>query len=527
MSGLKLKLNLNTGGLPKASSPATPSAATPGGSRPTPKLKLTNKSTPSTPAPVVEDALKPKKSKAGRATKPSAKVLDSRKRVKEESDSDDDGSTIAVQPATKRPKIKMMVPGKQPPPKTPVGQTPILAIKAKIKGKPPKRQPGEGYDSEASDRETDPMIEEEFVLRMMPGEDCDYLRQAIVEKKIGLSPSMGGANIHMKFFAPDGRRAAITIRGHPYAAVLVDLPCIIEGMKSWDKRGWWKSADICQMLWVFSPIQKEEDAKTIALPKIVDGETYQYPHGLTPPMHFARKRRFRKRISRTAIEAIESAVQRLLDADSKAKSTRWEMVDPEAESRQASQAYSPGPGGSPGYNAGQDEYSEDEDAEGEADDMGGYFGNNHGQAIIEGDLGDLDADLEADLEAAMQAEEFEAATPMSTLGGATPFTTTGETPAATMAPEEDSGDESMEGEDDDDDEDDEAGEIDEDEKARIAQLQGLREDIAELEKQIQSVQAQQAAQANPILKKRLDENVRKLKAELQLKKSSLGEGDDD
>jgi TATA-binding protein-associated factor Taf7 len=30
----------------------------------------------------------------------------------------------------------------------------------------------------------------------------------------------------------------------------VDLPCIVEGMKSWDRRGWYKSADICQMLLV-------------------------------------------------------------------------------------------------------------------------------------------------------------------------------------------------------------------------------------------------------------------------------------
>jgi hypothetical protein len=49
MSGLKLKLNLNTG-VNKAPSLTTP-LATPGGSRPTIKLKNTS-SVPSTPAPV-------------------------------------------------------------------------------------------------------------------------------------------------------------------------------------------------------------------------------------------------------------------------------------------------------------------------------------------------------------------------------------------------------------------------------------------------------------------------------------------
>jgi len=32
---------------------------------------------------------------------------------------------------------------------------------------------------------------------------------------------------------------------------------------------------------------------------------------------------------------------------------------------------------------------------------------------------------------------------------------------------------------------------------------------------------------NPILRKRLEDNIRKLKAELQLKKSSIGEAEDD
>jgi transcription initiation factor TFIID subunit 7 len=98
----------------------------------------------------------------------------------------------------------------------------------------------------------------------------------------------------------------------------------------------------------------------------------------------------------------------------------------------------------------------------------------------------------------------------------------GETPGHV---EEDSGDESVE-DGDGDDEGDSEGEIDEDEKARLAQIQGMREDIVDLEKQIENVQAQLATSSNAILRKRLEDNVRRLKAELQLKKSSLGEGDD-
>jgi transcription initiation factor TFIID subunit 7 len=496
MSGLKLKLNTSvqketTADDPEVTMPVTTPAATPGGSRP--KIRFTKSSTPATPAPT-EDAPNPKKTKAGRATKPSAKILESQKRVGEDSD-DGAGSTINVQPAPKKIVLNFGLT-----PKTPT--TPVV-LKAKVKGKPPKRPFGDGYDSEASDREIDPAIEEQFILRMFPGDDCDYLQKAIAEKRIGLPKQSGGADVHMKFFHGDGRRAAVTIRGQSYAATLVDLPCIVEGMKSWDKRGWLKSADICQMLWVFAPIKKEEVAKTIELPKIIDPETFQYPHGLTPPMHFARKRRFRKRISRTAIEAVEDAVEKLLEADAKAESTRYEIIDIESKERTTvSEDESEG------------SYDYDEDAEGELDDNTYFNTPHHPNMPAAGD--DLAADLEADLE---KAFDEVAVTPISP-SAATPSMVAGTPTAVEGEFEEDSGDESMEEYEDDEDG---AMEVDEDERARLAQLEGTKEDIADLERQIVNVQAQHAQQVNPILKKRLEDNIRKLKAELQLKKSSLGE----
>jgi transcription initiation factor TFIID subunit 7 len=126
---------------------------------------------------------------------------------------------------------------------------PAPSLRLKSKGEPPVRPKGVGYDSEASDTEVDPALEEQFILRMQPGEDCDYLRQAVEEKRFG-PRSQGGADVSFKSLTRDGRRAAVTIRGRIYAASLVDLPCIVEGLKSWDKRGWYKAADICQMLLV-------------------------------------------------------------------------------------------------------------------------------------------------------------------------------------------------------------------------------------------------------------------------------------
>lgn len=44
----------------------------------------------------------------------------------------------------------------------------------------------------------------------------------------------------------------------------------------------------------------------------------KWPHGLTRPMAFVRKRRFRNRNSKIVAEDIENIVQRLLEADAKA-----------------------------------------------------------------------------------------------------------------------------------------------------------------------------------------------------------------
>jgi transcription initiation factor TFIID subunit 7 len=524
-SGFKLKL---TSSRPSISSPVT----TPTSGGPKIKFSIGSSSKPTTPVEAPKKPTLPppppppeipvQKTKAGRARKPSAKVIaanaNGKRHIEESSEDEEPDVPLAqVERPAKKQRIKLSVGG----PKTP------LILKPKFKGKPPKRPPGEGYDSEASDREIDPVIEEEFILRMMPGDDCEYLRRMIEERKVGLPRREGGADVQMKFFDKDGRRAMVTIRGTIYAATLVDLPTIVEGMKSWDKRGWWKSADICQMLYVFAKVRNETEAHTIELPKTVDSKTYQFPHGLTPPMHYARKRRFRKRISRTAIEAVEAEVERLLEADASAVSTRYEIFDPDAGSRHTSMAYSPGASSPGGYDMlpnGQEQYSDDEDAEGEEIDEG-YF-NQNSMADLDTDMNDL---LEAEMTAALEAEESglaEGVTPASE--GITPgLFANGETPAGAEEPEFDSGDESFESGADDAGGVADVDGIDEDERVRQAQLNDAREEIVELEQQVANLQTQLSQQANPILKTRIKSNIEKIKAELVLKKSAIGDAEED
>lgn len=73
------------------------------------------------------------------------------------------------------------------------------------------------------------------------------------------------------------------------------------------------------MLVVEHPI-KDESSVT-STPLRVDD--YIWPHGLTPPLLHVRKRRFRKRLSRRAIEVVEEQVEELLKHDAEADATSF------------------------------------------------------------------------------------------------------------------------------------------------------------------------------------------------------------
>jgi transcription initiation factor TFIID subunit 7 len=437
----------------------------------------------------------------------------------------DDGSpdelaqdTIALQPKPKKLKldIKARAPKAE---KAVIGKPRIIS---KVKGRAPTRELGVGYDSEASDREEDPAIEEELILRMEPGEDCEYLRKAVEERRFGLKKD-GGVDVGMKFLQKDGRRAVVFIQGRIYAASLVDLPCIIEGMKSWDKKGWWKSADICQMLLVLGKVNSEEEARIYPLPKEVEPHTFQFAHGLTPPMHYVRRRRFRKRISNRTIEAVEDEVNRLLEADEKClEYVRNEIVDPNLETHDD------------GEDSDEDdqprnlledtglveEEYDDEDAEGEEEIS---YTNGDGHVDEDGAI-DFADELQMELDKAL-AEDAGSEAPSSFLevnGGESGI---GESSAA-VTPAGQGGesiDESSDG--DEDDEGDEDDVDDDDLKEQQQALAQQREEIADLETAIRNQYAEHERQGNPILKNKIRVKIRSLEQDLALKKNAIGEDD--
>ncbi|EKJ71244.1 hypothetical protein NXS19_001237 [Fusarium pseudograminearum] len=484
---LKINVNRSSSFVADANISATPSASakaagsgtiaptstpTEGGRKV--KLKI-GKSQPSTPA-----EQPPSKTKAGRQPKPTQKLVESKKRQHDDLD-DELGS---AHPTTK---IKLKA--------TKSGLTPTVVVKPK--GRAPVHPPGDGYDSEASDREKDPSIEEQFVLRMMPGEHCDYVRWCMENGKMGIPRSAGGADIQLRFFEEDSRRAVVTVKGQPFAAVMVDLPTITEAMKTWDRKSFLKSADICQMLLVYARVSSEAEARETTLPSMID-QHFKWPHGLTPPMHDCANRRFAKTISRKEIEDKEAEVERLLAEDAKAGSTRWEWVD---ESKD------------------DDDDGADEDADGEIDDTMDYFQSQDG---LFGGEGEGDDDLEADLEAAF-AGEVSAETPVTGPDAPTPMTTT---QVNTPAPLQDSieSDESEEVSDDDDDDDED---LDDDARAQRDEEQGVKDIINDLKKQLGNKQAELARTTNKILRTRIEQTIKQLKAEIELKNSSIGIETDD
>jgi TATA-binding protein-associated factor Taf7 len=131
------------------------------------------------------------------------------------------------------------------------------------------------------------------------------------------------------------------------STILVDLPCIIETHKtSSDKRVFYKIADICQMLIVLFQNDISEDIGKLSADLIYQQEMketlefmsktsnpYEWPHGLTSPMHGVLENRFKKtafyktQASKQSIQEIEKIVSELLEADRKSLSVEYDLQD--------------------------------------------------------------------------------------------------------------------------------------------------------------------------------------------------------
>ncbi|KAG5634620.1 hypothetical protein H0H81_001368 [Sphagnurus paluster] len=341
-------------------------------------------------------------------------------------------------------------------------------LKLKLSDKAAAQAPGMSflgqYDRELDSDDDDLAFEEQFILRMPPGEDLERLKKMVTAREVG-------NDVWFKF--KDSRRAIFHIGSSTYSAKLVDLPCIIESQKTLDNKQMFKVADICQMLTVEKKIENDEP---FANHKNFNIEEFIWPHGITPPLHQVRKRRFRKRVNRRTIESVEQEVERLLDEDALAAEVKYEIlenVNPDLSDSEFIEREEPldaptpaisdmGEPQTPGYDMGDDaDEGEDEDG---------------------GDA-DIDEELAAELDLALGDED---------------------------------GDEG-DGDDEDDDESDEEEEDDDDDDEEVQARKLINEEIRDLEAAVAKKDREIASSANPLIKKRFEDALKKLTADLEMK----------
>lgn len=453
-----------------------------------------------------------------RPSKPTAKSLEM---VNDDSDTDEpltqQATPVAPRPPPARaPSLKLSIKPKGGAPGAP-HRGPTTLLKVKGAGRPPVRPPGVGYDSEADEAEVDPAIESQFVLRMLPGADCDLLRRAIEEKKIGISQRDGGPGVQFRFFDREGRRAMVSIQGRNYAASMVELPTVIETLKSWNKKDWVKTADVCQMLLVLGRVQNDEEAKKYPRPAFVEPDSHRFPHGITPPMRWARKLRFRPRKSYLDVERAETQMNRLLAEDEGAQETKYELVDSDHDSS-----------------------DEESDSRYEDDDMVDAPEVME-TPIEEVDAGDLEAmlhegliDDDVEIEGDPQAINALLQTENATVEPATPTTahevalhalqqnsaitveteTAASTPAAATSADDD--------EDDDADSSDDEDDVDDEAAAEEQRKEQLRKEIAELDEAIEESTANLQKHTNKMYRARVQTTIDKQKADRDIKRKQLG-----
>lgn len=174
-------------------------------------------------------------------------------------------------------------------------------------------------------------LETQLIMRM-PVEPAKTLREAI----------QGGANnlkdrLSIRLDV-DLRYGEVRLDHWLLHAKVVDLPTVVETLKTIDGKNFYKTADLCQLMICkeepdLPSAEEESPAKNKKKdPNKVD-KKFLWPHGITPPCKNVRKRRFRKTLKKKYVEApeIEKEVKRLLRVDNEAVHVKWDLITEEED----------------------------------------------------------------------------------------------------------------------------------------------------------------------------------------------------
>ncbi|XP_056010473.1 transcription initiation factor TFIID subunit 7-like isoform X2 [Ostrea edulis] len=166
-------------------------------------------------------------------------------------------------------------------------------------------------------------LEQQFILRLPPG-PAMALKQDVQSSSNTLKDRL---SIETQ---PDFRRANVRYGNQIFHGKMVDLPCIVETMKTVDMKTFYKTADVCQMLICKSDDDTSQDENESPKKKEKD-KKYLWNHGITRPLKNVRKRRFRKTLKKKYMEQpdIEKEVKRLFRTDADAIDVKWEVITEE------------------------------------------------------------------------------------------------------------------------------------------------------------------------------------------------------
>lgn len=178
-------------------------------------------------------------------------------------------------------------------------------------------------------------LESQFILRL-PQDKADTLREAI----------RTGEPLSDRFsikFESDIRNGSVRLDNAEMPARLYDLPTIIESYKTLDRKNFYKTADVSQIL-ICKDGPSSQQNTSDEIPDIDDKtrndklfasiggagkREFLYPHGITPPLKNVRKRRFRKTLKKKYVDfsEIEKEVKRLFKFDCEAIDSRYELIE--------------------------------------------------------------------------------------------------------------------------------------------------------------------------------------------------------
>ncbi|KAH9497930.1 transcription initiation factor TFIID subunit 7 [Dermatophagoides farinae] len=191
---------------------------------------------------------------------------------------------------------------------------------------PLEEQPQKSIDSINDNFE----LESQFILRL-PSLPAASLRAAIKSGVLNLKDRL---SIQID---QDIRNGVVRFDGWVLPAKIVDLPTILESLKTLDNKNFYKTSDISQIMICKEETDEVKEDPDEVVKKTKDGrdKKYLYPHGITKPLKNVRKRRFRKTLRKKYVDfpEIEKEVKRLLRQDNEATNVRFEIVNIEEENK--------------------------------------------------------------------------------------------------------------------------------------------------------------------------------------------------